>query len=60
MELSSLKTEKYISYVTKTRYFGLILKTFQASLKMLTEEDLENYDLSQENADAVINVELSE
>jgi len=27
---------------------------------MLTEEDLENYDLSQENADAVINVELSE
>lgn len=36
------------------------IKNIPSELEMLTEEDLENYDFSQENADAVINVELSE
>lgn len=36
------------------------IKNIPSELEMLTEEDIENYDLLQENADAVINVKLSE
>lgn len=39
----------------QNQVFGFDIKNIPSELEMLTEEDIENYDLSQENADAVIN-----
>lgn len=40
----------------QNQIYWLDIRNIPSELEMLTEEDMENYDLSKEKADAVINV----
>ena len=56
MVQGNMMTEKYTSCAVKTKSLGLMSETSPSEIDLMTEEDLDNYDLSQENADAIIDI----